>query len=78
MTLAAQKGKASTPIDRLLVEQNTTDIVSPNSVADEHRARGVRVDSYNGDCRIRIDGVLELAAGAILSSSSIPVERLPN
>lgn len=66
MMLAAQKVKAATKIDLLLVEKATADYVSLDAVADEYRARGTRIDSYNGDCGDHLDDVLALAAGASL------------
>jgi len=66
MMLAAQKAKASTRIDLILVEQTCEDYKSLNSVADEYRARGIHIDSYNGDCADHLEDTLKLAARASL------------
>lgn len=66
MMLASQKVKATTQIDLLLVEKNPRDYESLNAVADEYRARGIRIDSHNGDCGDYIDDALQLAVGASL------------
>lgn len=66
MMLAAQKVKATTQIDLLLVEKNRKDYQSLDAVADEYRSRGIRIDSYRGDCGDHIDDALRLAAGASL------------
>lgn len=66
MMLAAQKAKATTAIDLLLVEKTAASYASLNSVADEYRDRGIRIDSYNGDCSDHLGDALTLAAGASL------------
>lgn len=66
MMLAAQKAKAATQIDLLLIERDPEAYESLNSVADEYRARGIRIDSYNADCGDHLDDMLQLAAGASL------------
>lgn len=66
MMLAAQKVKATTRIDLLLVERAFKDYETLDKVADEYRLRGVRIDSYNGDCGDHLDEALQLAAGASL------------
>lgn len=66
MMLAAQKAKPKTQIDLLLVEKATTDYASLNTVADEYRNRGIRIDSYNGECGEHLGDALRLAAGASL------------
>jgi three-Cys-motif partner protein len=66
MMLAAQKVKATTQIDLLLIEKDPKDYESLNAVADEYRARGIHIDSRNGDCGDHIDDALQLAAGASL------------
>lgn len=42
------------------------DFESLDAAADEYRSRGIRVDSYKGDCGGHIDDALQLAAGASL------------
>lgn len=66
MMLAAQKAKTTTAIDLLLVEMDAADYASLNSVADEYRFRGIRIDSYNGDCGDHLGDALTLATGASL------------
>ena len=66
MMLAAQKAKSKTTIDLLLVEKAPADYTSLDSVADEYRSRGIRVDSYNGECGDHLGDALTLAAGASL------------
>lgn len=66
MMLAAQKVKASTRLDLLLVEQDRRAYESLEAVAQEYRARGVSIDSHNDDCGNHIDGMLERASGASL------------
>lgn len=66
MMLAAQKVKATTSIDLFLVEKSSTDYASLDSVADEYRARGLRIDSFNGDCQDHLEDVLEVSSGASL------------
>lgn len=66
MMLAAQKVKATTQIDLLLIEKNPQDYDSLDSVANEYRARGIRIDSHHGECGDYIDEALQLAAGASL------------
>lgn len=66
MMLAAQKVKATTQIDLVLVERNADDYASLNAVADEYRARGIRIDSYHGDCGNHLDDALQVANGASL------------
>lgn len=66
MMLAAQKVKESTTIDLLLVEQAAKDYESLNTVADEYRARGIRIATRNGDCGAHLDEALHLANGASL------------
>lgn len=66
MMLAAQKIKASTEIDLLLIEKNPRDYESLSAVADEYRARGIHIDAHNGECGNHIDEALQLAAGASL------------
>ncbi|MGV0796056.1 three-Cys-motif partner protein TcmP [Mycolicibacterium elephantis] len=66
MMLAAQKAKGTTQIDLLLVEKNPTDYASLKAVADEYRARGIHIDSHNGECGNYIREALQLAAGASL------------
>lgn len=66
MMLAAQKVKATTQIDLLLIEKNPDDYASLDAVADEYRARGIHIDSHNGECGNHIDEALELATGASL------------
>lgn len=66
MMLAAQKVKATTQIDLLLVERATEDFESLDAVADEYRARGIRIDSHNDDCGNHLAGMLQLATGASL------------
>ncbi len=45
---------------------NAADYASLNSVADEYRHRGIRIDSYNGDCGDHLGDALTLATGASL------------
>jgi three-Cys-motif partner protein len=66
MMIAAQKAKTTTQIDLLLIEKNPQDYESLDAVADEYRSRGIRIDSYKGDCGDHIDDALQLAAGASL------------
>ncbi|WP_342228811.1 three-Cys-motif partner protein TcmP [Mycobacterium avium] len=66
MMLAAQKAKSATQIDLLLIEKNRQDYESLDAVADEYRARGIRIDSHHGECGDYIDGALQLAVGASL------------
>lgn len=66
MMIAAQKVKASTTIDLLLVERAQADYASLNSVADEYRKRGIHIESYNGECGDHLGDALKLAAGASL------------
>ncbi|MGE2689981.1 three-Cys-motif partner protein TcmP [Mycolicibacterium pulveris] len=66
MMLAAEKVKATTQIDLLLVEQNRKDYESLNAVADEYRSLGIRIDSYMGDCGNHIGDALQLSQGASL------------
>lgn len=66
MMLAAQKVKATTQIDLLLIEKNPDDYASLDAVADEYRARGIHINSHNGECGNHIDEALQLAAGASL------------
>jgi three-Cys-motif partner protein len=66
MMIAAQKAKASTKIDLLLVEKARDDFAVLDTVADEYRDRGIHIDSYNGDCGDHLDDMLNLAAGASL------------
>lgn len=66
MMLAAQKVKSSTTIDLLLVEKSTADYASLDAVAEEYRKRGIRIDSYKGECGDHLDDALKLAAGASL------------
>lgn len=66
MMLAAQKVKATTRIDLLLVERATKDYESLEAVATEYRARGIRIDSHNDDCGNHLAAMLQLAAGASL------------
>lgn len=66
MMIAAQKAKAKTAIDLLLVEQSGEDFETLDKVADEYRARGIRIDSYNDDCGNRLGDMLQLANKASL------------
>ncbi|QBI56163.1 three-Cys-motif partner protein TcmP [Streptomonospora litoralis] len=66
MMLAAQKAKARTQIDLLLMEQAQGDYETLDKVADEYRARGIHIDSHHGDCGGHLDEALRLAAGASL------------
>lgn len=66
MMLAAQKVKATTTIDLVLVEKSREDFERLDQVADEYRARGIRINGYNGDCGDHLGDVLTLAAGASL------------
>lgn len=66
MMLAAQKVKAATQIDLLLVEKNPKDYASLTTIADEYRARGIHIDTYKGDCGDHVADALQLAAGASL------------
>jgi len=66
MMLAAQKAKSTTTIDLLLVEKAPADYASLESVADEYRTRGIRIDSYNGECGDHLGDALKLASGASL------------
>jgi len=66
MMLAAQKVKASTKIDLLLIEKNPRDYESLNAVADEYRARGIQIGTHNGDCGKHVNEALEAAVGASL------------
>ncbi|GAA1080738.1 three-Cys-motif partner protein TcmP [Nocardiopsis metallicus] len=66
MMIAAQKAKARTQIDLLLVEQARGEYETLDKVADEYRARGIHIDSHHGDCGDRLDDALRLAAGASL------------
>lgn len=66
MMLAAQKAKSTTTIDLFLVERSPADYTSLNSVADEYRTRGIRIDSYNGDCGDHLEDALIFASGASL------------
>ncbi|WP_157009133.1 three-Cys-motif partner protein TcmP [Agromyces laixinhei] len=66
MMLAAQKAKSNTTIDLLLVEKAPAEYSSLNAVADEYRNRGIRIDSYNGECGDHLGDALKLAAGASL------------
>lgn len=66
MMLAAQKAKKTTRIDLLLVEKAREDYQSLDAVADQYRVHGIRVDSYNGDCRDHLGDALKLASGASL------------
>ena len=66
MMLASQKVKATTQIDLLLVEKDPKDYESLDTVVDEYRARGIHIDSHNGNCGDHIDEALQLAAAASL------------
>lgn len=66
MMLAAQKAKATTRIDLVLVEKACKDYETLDSVADEYRARGIHIASYNGDCGDHLDEALQFATGASL------------
>jgi three-Cys-motif partner protein len=66
MMLAAQKRKGATQIDLLLVEKSSGDFATLDEVADEYRARGIRVVSHNDDCGNRLGDMLKLASGASL------------
>lgn len=66
MMLAAQKVKATTTIDLLLVERSAKDYASLDAVAAEYRARGIHIDSHNDDCGNHLAGMLQLATGASL------------
>lgn len=66
MMLAAQKAKATTTIDLFLVEKAPADYASLDAVADEYRNRGIRIDSYHGECETYFGEALTLAAGASL------------
>lgn len=66
MMLAAQKVKASTQIDLLLVEQSRKDYESLESVAATYRARGINIKSHNDDCGNHLGEMLQLAQGASL------------
>jgi three-Cys-motif partner protein len=66
MMLASQKMKASTQIDLLLVEKSSADHEKLDKVADEYRARGIHIDSHNGECANHLGDMLTLAAGASL------------
>lgn len=66
MMIAAQKVKATTQIDLLLVEKARDDYESLDKVADEYRARGITIASHNGDCGHHLDDALQFAAGASL------------
>lgn len=66
MMLAAQKAKSTTTIDLLLVEKSPADYASLDAVANEYRTRGIRIDSYNGECGNHLGDALKLAAGASL------------
>ena len=66
MMLAAQKSKHHTEIPIFLVEKNKRDFDVLNGVANEYRARGVRVDTRHGDFGTHLDEVLDLALGASL------------
>lgn len=66
MMIAAQKVKASTTIDLLLVERAHADYASLDAVANEYRKRGIHIDSYNGECGDHLGDALKLAAGASL------------
>lgn len=82
MMLAAQKVKATTKIDLLLVEKARDDYESLDKVADEYRARGISIDSHHGDCGDRLDDVVKLAAGASLfvfldpCGAVLPMEKI--
>lgn len=66
MMLAAQKAKTTTTIDLLLVEKAPEEYATLNAVADEYRRRGIRIDSYNGECSDHLVDALKLAEGASL------------
>lgn len=66
MMLAAQKVRASTTIDLLLVEKAPQDYASLNSVANEYRDRGIKIVSHNGDCGVYLDEAVNFANGASL------------
>lgn len=66
MMLAAQKAKASTQVDLLLVEKDEESYQSLTAVADEYRDRGIRVDSFNDDCASHLDDMHRLAQDASL------------
>lgn len=66
MMIAAQKTKATTKIDLLLVEKSREDYETLHKVADEYRARGIHIDTHHGDCGDHLDDALKLAAGASL------------
>lgn len=66
MMIAAQKVKATTRIDLLLVEQAREDYESLDKVADEYRARGISIASHNGDCGNHLNDALQLATKASL------------
>ncbi|MBX8688076.1 three-Cys-motif partner protein TcmP [Mycobacterium sp. 20091114027_K0903767] len=66
MMLASQKVKSTTQIDLLLIEKDPKDYESLDAVADEYRARGIHIDSHNGDCGDHIGEALQLATGASL------------
>lgn len=66
MMIAAQKVKSSTQVDLLLVEKDDESYQSLTAVADEYRARGIRIDSYSDECGNHLDDMLTLARGASL------------
>jgi three-Cys-motif partner protein len=84
MMLAAQKVKATTRIDLLLVEKARDDFESLDKVADEYRARGISIDSHHGNCGDRLDDAVKLAAGASLfvfldpCGAVLPMDQIKN
>lgn len=66
MMIAAQKAKATTKIDLLLVENDRSAFESLDDVADEYRARGIEISSYHGNCGDHLDEVLQVGKGASL------------
>jgi three-Cys-motif partner protein len=66
MMLAAQKVKASTEIDLLLVEKTLESYESLDAVAEEYRNRGIRIETHKGNCGDHLGDMLRLAWGASL------------
>ncbi|MFC7502406.1 three-Cys-motif partner protein TcmP [Nocardioides sp. GCM10030258] len=66
MMIGAQKVKNQTQIDIFLVEQNHADWEKLDGVADEYRARGIKIETRHGDCESYLDEVYRHAAGASL------------
>jgi three-Cys-motif partner protein len=73
MMVEARKLKSRSQVDVFLVEKDKGDFAHLDAVADEYRARGVNVETRNGDCVDYLDEIVSFAKGASLFLSSTRV-----